>query len=119
MPASTNANRYFPIPTKCPFDGCRGRSIVTETRQRENWIYRLRRCHKDPSHRWSTEELTTKMWEKSVYKTYDERVTCPEGHQFTVTRQSRSEGRKVRTICPQCKKVFKVLAGKMRHTRVG
>lgn len=57
-------SEYHPPPNKCPFPGCRGRSIVTETRTRGNWLYRCRRCHVNSSHRWSTEELTVKMWEK-------------------------------------------------------
>lgn len=53
-----------------------------------------------------------------MYKTYEDKVVCPKGHQFTIVRQKSKAGQIVRTNCPQCKKMYEIRAGKVRSTRI-
>lgn len=45
------------------------------------------------------------------FKTYAERVKCPQGHGFVQTRRLATAGRTVRTYCPSCRKAYQIKAG--------
>jgi hypothetical protein len=44
-------------------------------------------------------------------KTYNDRVKCPKGHSFLVSRRLGTAGKKVRTFCRMCHCSYQIEAG--------
>lgn len=44
-------------------------------------------------------------------KTYIDKVKCPEGHKFSLSRRIGTAGKKVRTYCAFCKRAHQIVAG--------
>lgn len=48
---------------------------------------------------------------------YEDTAECPEGHVFTIWRRISTEGRIVKTVCPECKARFDSGAGPVPEAR--
>lgn len=46
-----------------------------------------------------------------VRKTYTDKVKCPEGHKFWLTRRIGTAGKIVGTYCQQCRRSYRIKAG--------